>query len=58
MLNTQLGQITTDNVSNNHSMLDNMAEALGKQGIPFDANGNHIRFIQQMPIRVRLIHDA
>lgn len=36
--------ITLDNASNNNTMMEELAEELHELGIPFDKDGNRIRY--------------
>ncbi|KAL0957781.1 hypothetical protein HGRIS_001558 [Hohenbuehelia grisea] len=42
--NQQVGAITLDNASNNNTFLENLEEILISKGIPFDRDGNRIRY--------------
>lgn len=39
--------ITLDNASNNNTLMEELATELEKLGIPFDKDGNRIRFVLQ-----------
>jgi len=39
-----MGQVTMDNAKNNNSMMAELEDELTKHGIPFDRDGNRLRF--------------
>ena len=41
----QVGQITMDNASNNNTMMEELEKIFRRRGIPFDRDGNRIRYI-------------
>jgi hypothetical protein len=45
----QISAITLDNASNNNTFMDEFAALLEDDGIPFDKDGNRIRFVTITP---------
>jgi len=40
-----MGQVTMDNAKNNNTMMTELEAELTKRGIPFDRDGNRLRYI-------------
>lgn len=41
----KVGSITADNASNNNTMMEHLEERFRGAGVPFDRNGNRVRYL-------------